>query len=47
MIANDGGSPTDRRNADDSLASRDVPPDEAEAALDYWTPERMQNATPG
>ena len=49
-----GGVPTnhddnksDGTRDDGSTVSRVVPQAEAEAALTYWTPERMQDAKPG
>ena len=33
--------------SDDPTVSRTVPRAEAEAAVEYWTPERMENAKPG
>ncbi|MDN5853777.1 MAG: hypothetical protein L0K86_13215 [Actinomycetia bacterium] len=43
----DEEAPDDAARDDDSTVSRVVPRAEAEAAVDYWTPERMANAKPG
>ena len=44
--ANNNG-PDDGARDDGSTVSRVVPRAEADAAVDYWTPERMDNAEPG
>lgn len=43
----DDKTPDDERHGDDETVSRVIPQAEAEAALEYWTPERMKNAKPG
>lgn len=47
MPKNTNDNPPDDGSDDKTTVSRVVPRAEAEAAIDYWTPERMENAKPG
>lgn len=42
----DDGAPGAVARDDDSIVSRVIPRDETDAAVDYWTPERMAEAQP-